>query len=133
MWEPNKGRNRYCDVIAVDLLRKIGQGIHPVGTLFPSNAVLADIYHVSEMTIRRTVGLMNQLGVSETRNGVGTRVVSAGDESTPYKMKSLMSNNKFICFWKRSNCLRLPENLYLRTLFRIAPRNRSAQSPARLE
>lgn len=78
LWEPNKGRNRYCDVIAVDLLRKIGQGIHPVGTLFPSNAVLADIYHVSEMTIRRTVGLMNQLGVSETRNGVGTRVVSAG-------------------------------------------------------
>ena len=98
LWEPNKGRNRYCDVIAVDLLRKIGQGIHPVGTLFPSNAVLADIYHVSEMTIRRTVGLMNQLGVSETRNGVGTRVVSEGDESTPYKMKSLMSNNKFICF-----------------------------------
>lgn len=98
IWEPNKGRTRYCDVIAVDLLRKISQGIYPAGTMLPSNAALADVYHVSEMTIRRAVALMNQLGVTETRNGIGTCALTAGDESTPYKIKSLMSNDNFIRF-----------------------------------
>lgn len=48
------------------MICKISQKFYPVGTLLPNGAVLADIYHVSEITIRRTISLMNQLGVTQT-------------------------------------------------------------------
>ncbi len=90
LWEPHKGRPRYCDVIAIDMICKINQGIYPVGTLLPNGAVLAEIYHVSAITMRRTIILMNQLGVTKTINGIGTRVVSAEGDTVPYKLKGLM-------------------------------------------
>lgn len=97
-WEPYKGRTRYCDIIAIDLLRKIDQGVYPVGSPLPGGAVLADTYHVSPMTIRRTIGLLGKLGITRTRNGVGTGVVCAVDSSTPYKIKNLMIDHNFrIC------------------------------------
>lgn len=98
VWEPRKGRLRYCDVIAIDLLRKINQGLFPVDTLLPNSAILADIYHVSEITIRRSIGLLNKLGVSRTRNGVGTYVVRPGDSSVPYAIKGLMIDDNFKIF-----------------------------------
>ena len=69
VWEPkNKGRTRYCDIVAIDMICKINQGIYPLGTLLPGGPVLADTYHVSEITIRRTIGLLNTLGVVQTIN-----------------------------------------------------------------
>ena len=97
-WEPHKGRTRHCDVIAIDLLCKINQGIHPVGSPLPGCAELADVYHVSPITIRRTIQLMNKLGVVKTVNGVGTRVVGAGDSSIPYKLKDLMLDDNLRFF-----------------------------------
>lgn len=88
-WEPHKGRTKYCDVIAIDLVCKINQGIYPEGTLLPTGGILADIYHVSAITIRRTIGLLNQLGIAKTFNGIGTRVISRGDAAMPYRLKSL--------------------------------------------
>ncbi|BFL48691.1 transcriptional regulator [Lactonifactor longoviformis] len=89
VWEPHKGRTRYCDIVAIDLICKINQGLYPIGTLLPNGSVLADIYHVSPITIRRTMQLLNQLGVAKTLNGVGTRVIFPGDSSIPYKLKTL--------------------------------------------
>lgn len=88
-WEPAKGRSKYCDAVAVDLVCKIHQGIYPVGTLLPNGASLADTYHVSPMTIRRTLVLLAQLGVVKTYNGVGTRVLLAGDGAVLEKWKDL--------------------------------------------
>lgn len=88
-WKPHKGRTRYCDIVAIELICKINQGQYPIGTLLPNGAVLADIYHVSAITIRRTMQLLNQLGVVKTINGVGTRVTCSGDSSIPYKLKAL--------------------------------------------
>lgn len=88
-WEPRKGRTRYCDVIAIDIICKINQNIYPVGMYLPHNAELADIYHVSHITARRTVALLNKLGITETVNGVGTVVISQGSSDIPYKLKDL--------------------------------------------
>lgn len=92
-WEPRKGRTRYCDVVAIDLICKINQNIYPVGMHLPNGRALADIYHVSEMTIRRTISLLNKLGITETVNGVGTFVISPGGSDIPYKLKDLTLDN----------------------------------------
>lgn len=92
-WVPCKGRTRYCDIVAIDMICKINQGIYPVGALLPNGSVLADIYHVSDITMRRTISLMNKLGVTKTFNGVGTRVISRGDSSIPYKLKDMTLDN----------------------------------------
>ena len=98
VWEPNKGRTRYCDIVAIDMICKINQGIYPLGTLLPGGPVLADTYHVSEITIRRTIGLLNTLGVVQTINGVGTRVIGPGDASIPYRLKELMLDGNLKAF-----------------------------------
>lgn len=97
-WEPNKGRTRYCDVIAIDLVCGINQGKYPVGTLLPSVGALSDVYHVSTITIRRTVGVLNQLGVTATINGVGTRVIFAGDATLLQKRRGLMLDENLLDF-----------------------------------
>lgn len=88
-WEPRKGRTRYCDVVTIEMICKINQGVYPVGSRLPSGHILADIYHISEITVRRTIALLNKLGVTETVNGVGTFVVSRGGPDIPYKLKDL--------------------------------------------
>ncbi len=97
-WEPYKGRLKYSDVIAIDLLRKINQGTYPLKTLLPNSTVLADIYHVSEITIRRTVKLLNQSGATKTQNGVGTYVICTCDSSILQKAKDLMIDEHFKTF-----------------------------------
>ena len=97
-WEPQKGRTRYCDMVAIDLICKINQGIYPVGTLLPHIAVIADTYHISEITARRTIMLMNKLGVVKTLNGIGTRVIFAGDASIPQKLQDLTLDDNMIIF-----------------------------------
>lgn len=97
-WEPYKGRVRYCDIIAMDLLRKINQGVYPVDTLLPSKTVLADMYHVSKITMRRTIELLDKLEVTQTRNGIGTSVICKSDSSIPYRIKSLMTDDSFKTF-----------------------------------
>lgn len=98
VWEPRKGRTRYCDAVAIDVICKINQDAYPVGTLLPKGAVLADIYHVSEITIRRTIRLLNRLGVTQTFNGVGTRVIKKGDSSIPHKLRELTLDDNMRCF-----------------------------------
>ena len=97
-WEPHKGRTRYCDLVATDLICKIHQGIYPVGTLLPHGPELADVYHVSAITIRRSIALLNRLGVTRTQNGVGTRVTCAGDASLRVQLSELMFGENLRAF-----------------------------------
>jgi len=97
-WDPRKGRTKYCDTIAIDMICKINQGIHPVGAFLPKGDILADIYHVSTITIRRTITLLNKLGVTESINGVGTRVVSTGNESILQNLGHLMMDDNLKSF-----------------------------------
>lgn len=89
-WEPLKGRKKYCDLIAIDLVCKINEGRYPVGSQLPNKATLAKTYHVSEITIRRTIDLLNKSGITKTFNGIGTKVQSAGNLSVLDEFKDLM-------------------------------------------
>lgn len=97
-WEPQKGRKRYCDDIAIDLICKINQGVYPVDSYLPQGRLLADIYHVSPITIRRTISILNELGVAKNINGVGTKVIFPGDRTILYKMKDMTMDRNLIQF-----------------------------------
>lgn len=95
-WEPRKGRTRYCDVIAIDLACKISQGTYKTGTLLPGIEILGNMYHVSPITIRRTISLLNKLEAVKTINGVGTKVISAHSNELPFKLKELMLDDSLL-------------------------------------
>lgn len=120
-WEPRKGRTRYCDIVAIDMVCKINQGIYPVGTLLPNGSVLADIYHVSDITMRRTISLMNRLGVTKTFNGVGTRVISRGDSSIPYRLKDMTLDDNMKSFLEALQILAITGGSVFRYVFPHIP------------
>lgn len=97
-WTVRKGRTHYCDVVAIDLICKINQGIYPVGSLLPNIAVLANVYHVSVITMRRTIALLNKLGVVKNINGVGSRVIYRGDSTMPSKFRDFMLDDNLKVF-----------------------------------
>lgn len=39
-WESRKGRTRYCDVVAIDIICKINQNIYPVGMRLPNGPLV---------------------------------------------------------------------------------------------
>lgn len=97
-WEPHKGRAHYCNIIATDLICKLNRGTYPIGTLLPSKATLAHTYHVSLITIRRAIDLLQKLGLIRTTNGVGARVIATGDLSLLHDRKNLMLEENLCIF-----------------------------------
>lgn len=98
IWEPLKGRKKYCDLIAIDLACKINEGKHPVGTKLPSKTVLAKTYHVSEITIRRAIDLLNKSAITKNFNGIGTKVMSTVGLSVRDSFQNLMVDEHLITF-----------------------------------
>ena len=122
-WEPRKGRTRYCDIIAIDMVCKINQGIFPMDELLPGISELSDLYHVSEITIRRTIGLLNKMGVTRTRNGVGTLAIAVGDPAILYNTKGLMLEYKLKTFLEALQLLIITSEPVFRFVFPYIPEN----------
>ena len=97
-WEPSKGRNRYFDMIATDIICKINQGRYQLGEFLPSYEKLSFIYHVSVSTIRRTVSILNKLGILQTINGKGSQVVSNGGPQLLQKFSEFTLDANLISF-----------------------------------
>ncbi|MCH1981981.1 GntR family transcriptional regulator [Ruminococcus sp. OA3] len=95
IWEPNKGRIRYIDMIATDIICKINQGRYQPGTFLPPYHHLASTYHVSVSTMRRTIRMLNELGILQTLNGRGSMVISSCGTEVLQKPGSFMSDGYF--------------------------------------
>jgi len=60
--------------IAAELTRRIAAGEFPVGAFLPSEALLAEEFDVSRMTVRHALSGLASRGLIERRHGLGTRV-----------------------------------------------------------
>lgn len=69
------GKTNISFSVSCNLIVRISTGVYPPNTFMPSVDTLAKQYCASNMTIRRTIHMLNSLGVTETVNGVGTRVI----------------------------------------------------------
>lgn len=68
--------------IARQLQQEIGEGLHRVGSLLPTEAVLCARFHASRYTIREALRELVSLGLIERRQGAGSRVVSAAPRTS---------------------------------------------------
>lgn len=67
------GRARYL-IVTDTLVREIGAGRYPIGTLLPREAELIERFQVSRTTIREALKRLSDMGLVSTLHGVGTRV-----------------------------------------------------------
>ncbi|MBF6060793.1 GntR family transcriptional regulator [Nocardia terpenica] len=63
--------------IASDILQKIADGTFPVGSKVPSMVELTAQYRVAPNTVGRAIDMLRELGVVESRLGIGTFVLTA--------------------------------------------------------
>lgn len=69
-----EGKRPLYQTIAEKLSAAIQQGIHPVGSMLPTEAELCTKFGVSRQTVREATRLLLQLGLVSRHQGVGTRV-----------------------------------------------------------
>lgn len=60
--------------IARDLIGAIDAGVHPVGSLMPTELELVERYKVSRQTVRMAMQRLTEIGAVTRRAGAGTRV-----------------------------------------------------------
>ena len=73
-WIIYRQRPQVRYTLAARIIREILWGRCPVGSYLPSMPKLAEQYQVSLSTVRRTLAVLQTLGVTRTFMGVGTRV-----------------------------------------------------------
>lgn len=71
------------------LRNQVAEGFFPPGGRLPSESELCKRYHVSHMTVRRTIKLLSDQGVVETFQGRGTFVKGMRLKSGTFKLREL--------------------------------------------
>lgn len=62
--------------LGMEILISVNRGLYPAGSFLPSLDKLSKEKHVSVSTVRRTLNLLNSIGVTKSINGLGTRILS---------------------------------------------------------
>ena len=73
-WNIYRSRPQVRYTLATVVIREIIWERYPVGSYLPSLPNMAEQYQVSLSTVRRTVAVLNSLGVTRTYMGIGTKV-----------------------------------------------------------
>lgn len=96
VWHIQVGRPQVYYNVAVRIIAEVRRGIYKNEEFLPTPAALAEKYGVSLISIRRTIALLNSVGLTETINGRGTRIslyrrpLESLDLSSPGTRKSLL-------------------------------------------
>lgn len=73
-WQTNRDRPQYCHSLASCIIQNIIDGRYSKTDMLPSYEKMAEEFSVSVSTIRRTVGLLRDMGVLNSINGVGSQI-----------------------------------------------------------
>lgn len=74
-WNVYRQRPQLRYTLAAQIISDIFWGQYPVGSLLPSLTEMVERYDISLTTARRTVELLNSLGVTRSFHGSGTKVL----------------------------------------------------------
>ncbi|MBU9727994.1 GntR family transcriptional regulator [Diplocloster modestus] len=74
-WNVYRQRPQLRYTLAAQMISEIFWGRYPVGSFLPSLTEMAEQYDISLTTARRTVELLNSLGVTRSYHGSGTKVL----------------------------------------------------------
>ena len=78
-WSGYQKASQRCYSLGMEILIGISWGHYPAGSRLPSISKLAEEKNVSAITIRRTLSLLNSIGVTNTINGAGTYILPLKD------------------------------------------------------
>lgn len=81
-WSGYQKASQRCYSLSMEILIGISWGRYPAGSRLPSVSKLAEEKNVSVITIRRTLSLLNSIGVTDTVNGVGTYILPLKEVSS---------------------------------------------------
>lgn len=73
-WRTNRDRPQHCHSLASCIIRSIIGGRYNEADMLPSYEKMAEEFSVSISTIRRTAGLLRDMGVLHSINGVGNQI-----------------------------------------------------------
>ena len=73
-WAIYRQRPQVRYTLASTIIREILWDVYPVGSYLPSLPQMAEQYKVPLITVRRTLDVLNSLGITRTYMGVGTKV-----------------------------------------------------------
>ena len=73
-WDIYRQRPQVRYTLASVIIREIFSGRYSMGSYLPSQPKMAELYHVSLSTVRRTLVLLESLGVTKSHMGIGTEV-----------------------------------------------------------
>lgn len=73
-WAVYRQRPQVRYTLASTIIREILWDVYPVGSYLPSLPQMVERYQVPLITVRRTLDVLNSLGVTRTYMGVGTKV-----------------------------------------------------------
>lgn len=79
VWRVYRDRPQICYQLATHLLHEIYMAEYRQTKFLPSYETMAEKYNVSVSSMRRTVGMLNQIGAARTINGKGTRIFTIGE------------------------------------------------------
>nr|WP_294530703.1 GntR family transcriptional regulator [uncultured Rhodopila sp.] len=70
--------------VARTLQDRIATGTHPIGSLLPTEHMLAEEFGVSRQTVRQAIGHLRTMKLLSARKGIGTRVEASRPHSSYY-------------------------------------------------
>lgn len=82
VWKVYRDRPEICGNLAIRVIHDVYLGDFRDMEFLPSYEKLAGKYGVSVSTMRRTIGVLNQLGATQSINGKGTRILMLSDSET---------------------------------------------------
>lgn len=73
-WNIYRQRPQLCYTLVCHVIRDIGKGIYPVGSFLPSLPQMSRHYGVSVSTVRRSLSILNSVGITQSFQGKGTQI-----------------------------------------------------------
>lgn len=80
-WNSYKKASQLCYTLGMEILTDINRGRYTPGSFLPSLEKMAKEKQVSVSTIRRTLSLLNSIGVTKSVNGHGTKILHKNEIS----------------------------------------------------
>lgn len=76
LFDTKLDRKTVTDLVYEKIAGCIKDGVWAVGEKLPSEGELAEMFNVNRLTVRLVLQKLSTLGVVETKNGVGTRIIA---------------------------------------------------------
>ena len=115
VWSAYEKPSQVCYTLGMNILACISNGTYPEGSLLPSLTKMSEQYQVSVSTVRRTISLLNSIGIVNIMARVGTQVLPLNESLESCNFSDPIVRRRLITFEQSFQLLALSCRLSLKT------------------